>query len=112
MKTSGNDYQMSFCFTDEEMKVYTLDKEYKEDDTKKSETEIKLILDIIKSMCIVEGNDEKYINGIKVSDRDFRNKKNWLGAKINSKIQYEFEVTYARCVWTILRKYGYDIIHN
>lgn len=111
-KKSGNDYQMSFYFTDEDQKVHTLEKCYSEKCSKVSELEIKLILDLIRSLCIAEGNEEKFINDLKVSDRDFRNKSKWIGAKINTRIRYEFEATYARCVWVILKKYGYNIIHS
>lgn len=109
LNSEKNEYLISYIFTDDKRDVHTLEKQYTEELTKESENEIKLIQDIVKSMCEVEGTEEKYINDYKVSDRDFRNSKNRKSAKLNTKIRYEFEVTYARCIWLMLKKHGYEV---
>lgn len=102
-RSSGNKYLTDVTFSDEDS--YSLFKEYKEGQD--SDKEIELIKEVIKAYCEAEYEPTRFINGISVTEREFKDKIKKNGSCLNIKTEFELETPEARCVWILLAKYGY-----
>lgn len=104
---TSEEVTMSFWFDDESHDGHTLEKVYRFNknvsDLKK---EIDILVSVIRAYSQSETEESKYINGIKVSEKEFKDKSKSNG-KINCRINYDIDIPYARCVWLFLKKHKY-----